>query len=165
MQISKETNKVKALVQEYNACQTVSTDSCCNLCLQDALDSATLSQILNPKICVFTPSKQELVHAYIMVKRSGEEIHMLEGEMENTLHYYEKRKDAIVVTLEYLQTQEQAFDRGAHALLHTLLEDTRQQLDKCRLLFSASSKELSLPCVSDEDSMSSADSEEDMDDI
>ena len=81
------------------------------------------------------------------------------------LHYYEKRKDAIVVTLEYLQTQEQAFDRGAHALLHTLLEDTRQQLDKCRLLFSASSKELSLPCVSDEDSMSSADSEEDMDDI
>ena len=118
MQISKETNKVKALVQEYNACQTVSTDTCCNLCLQDAHDSAALAQILNPKICVFTPSKQELVNAYIMVKRSGEEIHMLEGEMENTLHYYEKRKDAIVVTLGCLQTQEQAFDRGAHALLH-----------------------------------------------
>lgn len=52
MQISKETNKAKALLQEYNACQIVSTDSCCNLCLQDALDSTTLARTLN--LCFHT---------------------------------------------------------------------------------------------------------------
>lgn len=74
------------------------------------------------------------------------------------------RKDAITVTLELLWTQEQAFDRGAHAHLHTLLEDTRQQLDKCRLLFSLNFQELGLLCHSGENSMSSSDSEEDTDD-
>ena len=54
-QVARETKKIKALLQEYNASQAVA-GSTGSLTVADGLDSATLAQTLHPKLCVLTPT-------------------------------------------------------------------------------------------------------------
>ena len=160
VQVYKESKKIKALLQEYNACQAVagSTNS---FTLVDILDSSTLAKVLQPKLCALTPDKQELINTYIMAKRSEEEIHMLENEMENTTLYYENRT-AIIESILTTIKQECAYDRGTRALLLNVLEATNVQVVKCRRLFSVCLHRLQTSFL-DEDS-DSDDSESDSDD-
>ena len=51
IQITKQTQKLKTLLQEYNACHDAAGDSGGILSLSDVTDSAKLSQIINP--CFF----------------------------------------------------------------------------------------------------------------
>lgn len=159
-QISKETLKIKALVQEYNACQSVTGHTNC-LTLADALDSSTLAKILQPKLCEITPHRQELINAHCMLKRSSEEIQMLKSDMAHTVQYYENRKSVIMNTVTSID-QEHAYDRGARALLLSLLQATDLQVEKYRQLFSACLHQTQ-ESFFDEDS-DSADSYSDTDD-
>lgn len=159
-QISKETLKIKALAQEYNACQSV-TGHTNGLAIADALDSSTLAKILQPKLCEVTPHRQELINAYIMLKRSSEEIQMLKSDMTHTVQYYENRKAVIMNAITSIG-QEHAYDRGARALLLSFQQATDLQVDKCKQLFSACLHQTQESFV-DEDS-DSADSYSDTDD-
>ena len=86
-QVSKETRVLKALLQEYNACQAILTGNYSGLTLMDALDSSTLAHILHPKLCAYTPGKQEIINAYLIMTRSIEEIEMLQSEMQNIIYF------------------------------------------------------------------------------
>ena len=156
---------MKTLLQEYNACQAVS-GSINSLTLHDILDSSTLARLLQPKLCALTPDKQELINTYIMLKRTSEEICMLESEMANVTQYFEDRRDTIESTLMAIKP-ECAYTRGARALLLNLLQVTRLQVDKCRRLFSVCLHQLhsaSLP-EDDRDTEDSDSSSDDDDDI
>jgi len=52
-----------------------------------------------------------------MIKRSSEEISVLETEMENTTQYYLDRKNTLQKLLESFSQRGDAFGRGAVALL------------------------------------------------
>ena len=88
IQITKETQKFNALLQEYNTCHVATTGDCCTLSFADAIDSCKLAQILNPHSS-YSTAKQELIEAYLLLTRGGEEIHMLECDMKNVISYYE----------------------------------------------------------------------------
>ena len=103
--------KIKAWVQEYNAYQAVAGSTDC-LTLVDALESSTLAMILQPKLCAFTPHRQELISTYIMLKQRREEIETLKSDMANTILFNEDGRAAIVRSLASIG-QEGAYDRGA----------------------------------------------------
>ena len=142
-QVAREIKKIKALLQEYNACQAVAGSTCC-LTVADALDSAMLTQILHPKLCALTPDKQELINSYIMLTRRKEVVEMLKCDMSNVLHYYNDRKAIITSTIESFQ-QESDYSRGACNLLKDLLHATNLHMDVCRKSFSVCLHELETP--------------------
>ena len=118
VQISKETKKIESLLPEYNACQVViGGDSAPLLLLEEALDPSLLAAVLKPNSSLPFDSKRELIDAYIMMKRSSEEISMLDTEMENTTQYYLDRKNTLQKLLESFSQRGDAFGRGAVALL------------------------------------------------
>ena len=159
--MSKETRTLKALLEEYNACQTIATDGSSTLSLLDVLDPSTLAQILNPKLSVYKPGRQQIISAYIMLTRSHEEMEMLQSEMRNVVHYYETRVSAIKTIMDEPSRLETKYIRGAHALLHNMLIDTTVQLAKCKQLFAMC---LNAPAsVYSEDSSDSSNHDSDLD--
>ena len=132
VQVSKETRTLKALLEEYNACQTIATDGSSTLSLLEVLDLSTLAQVLNPKLSVYKPGRQQIISAYIMLTRSHEEMEMLQSEMKNVVHY---RVIAIKNIMDEPSRLEPKYIRGAHALLYNMLSDTTVQLAKCKQLF------------------------------
>ena len=78
LQISKETQKIKELLPEFNACHVV-VGKHEPLQLEEALDSSKLTTIVHPHS---SSSKRELiVHTLLYIKRAGEEISMVAMEM------------------------------------------------------------------------------------
>lgn len=134
VQLSKETRNLKVLLEEYNACQTISSESTLHpyLTMNDILESSTLAKMLNPTLTMYKPDRHEIINAYLMLTRSHEDMEMLQGEMENVLQYYDERVDANAIQKI---RDDCRLDRGAHALLHKMLGDTHQLLAKCRVLF------------------------------
>jgi len=100
VQISKETKKIKSLLPEYNACQVVIGGDSAPLLLLEALDPSLLAAVLKPNSSLPFVSKRKLIDAYIMMKRSSEEISMLDTEMENTTQYYLDRKNTLQKLIE-----------------------------------------------------------------
>ena len=170
IQISKETKKLKALLQEYNVCQAFDSDGFHgNLTIADVLDLQTLSEILHPKIGLYTQEKQELIDAYTLLQRSVEEIKMLESEMKNVICYYEHRKEALADTIHNFSEGNIALHRGACALLLNILESIKEQLDRFKQQFSLCSntknkmQSMYTPSCYDDSSDSSVDSDSDID--
>ena len=134
IQISKETSDIKRLLQEYNTCLMCTQEpSATPLSLDVALDPSILSA---QKKCdsIFSGPKQDIVEASLLLKRSNEEIELLEGEMKNTCQHYERKKSTITTELQKLQQKAGPFERGAIALLHTKLLEVDRYLDDCRKL-------------------------------
>ena len=129
LQISKETKTLKALLQEFNACQTVTTGNSSTLTMGDVLDSSILSQKLHPSLHGYTSDKQEIINAYLLMTRSGEELEMLQVEMKNVIEYYEDRASTIHNTMDST-----VCDRGACALLYNPYQDSLRRLKECRQL-------------------------------
>ena len=100
-QLSKETNAIKTLLQEHNAC---SNESCDEMTLSDAMDPSVIATKLE-QVGLATPTgissgkKREVIDAYLLVCRSSEEISMLEKEMHSIIHYYEERENVITYQL------------------------------------------------------------------
>ena len=130
LQISKETKTLKALLQEFNACQTVTTGNSSTLKMGDVLDSSILSQKLQLNLHGYTSDKQEIINAYLLMTRSGEELEMLQVEMINVIQYYKDRASAIHNTMDST-----VYDQGARALLYNLYQDSLRRLKEYRQLF------------------------------
>lgn len=161
-QLTKETRNLKGLLEEYNACKTISTGSNLpHLEITDVLESSSLAKILNPTLITYKPDRQEIINSYLMLTRSCEEIKMLQGEMENVLHYHEERIDSIQSIMD-----ENRQDRGAYAILHRMSDETHKLLAKCRVLFTPY---LSCPSAlyveSSSESLSESESSDDDSDI
>lgn len=152
------------MLQEYNACQDIATNgNHTTLALADILDSATLAQIVHPNLGAYTLDKRELIDTYVMLKRSSEEVQLLECEMSNTICYYEHRSNVISKAVGKFSDSESAYDRGACAVLLDLLQATDQQLNKCRELFKFCFDHDGLSLPLSDDNYDSCDSEVDDD--
>ena len=92
-QITKETKRVKALLDEYHACHVVDP-SLCELSLSQALDPIfvrTLLTSLSDVATAVTAEKLEAIQAYLMVSRSHEEVAMLKEDAKNVVSYYNRK--------------------------------------------------------------------------
>jgi len=85
--------------------------------LEETLDPSLLAAVLKPNSSLPFVSKRKLIDAYIMMKRSSEEISMLDTEMENTTQYYLDRKNTLQKLIDSFSQRGDAFGRGAVALL------------------------------------------------
>lgn len=133
VQISKETKNIKALLPVYNACQLVIGGGI-SVSMNEALDPFALSTVLHSKSSI-CKSKRELIDSYIMVKRSSEDILMLDIEMKNTIQYYENRKKTLLQLIASLSLREDPFGKGAVALLRKLCIEVDKQISECSELF------------------------------
>ena len=138
-QLSKETNAIKTLLQEHNAC---SNESCDEMTLSDAMVIATkLKQVgLATPTGISSGKKREVIDAYLLMCRSSEEISMLEKEMHSIFHYYEKRENVITYQLGLPCLNQ--FERGKKALLHILLKQNNELLMQTRQVCDLSNHQL-----------------------
>ena len=116
LQIAKETKNIKSLLPKYNACCLLAADSeNCNVYLdiKQALDPSELVALIQPGFPHASGAKRELIDSYIMMKRSLEEVEILESEMENTLHYYRSKREHLVKAATSYAEPKDSFTRGA----------------------------------------------------
>ena len=107
------------------------------LTLAEALDPSILSSTFSFSIPgqPFT-DRHDVIDAYIMMKRSSEEISLLDNEMKNTISHYSERERTILSHIELLHHSTDAYSRGAKALLYNLLLQVRKHLEECNTMFS-----------------------------
>ena len=70
-----------------------------------------------------------------MIKRSSEEISVLETEMENTTQYYLDRKNTLQKLIDSFSQRGDAFGRGAVALLQDVYLKVDRKITECTELF------------------------------
>ena len=134
LQITKETRKLKALLQEYNAYNTAVNDGYESLPIEDVLDSSKLAYVLNPKLSAYSADKKELIDAYLLLKRSIEEKELIQSEMKNVISYYEYRVKILSLAMSHLSQSNVDYKRGGCALLAHLHKDAVQHLLQSRKL-------------------------------
>lgn len=100
-----------------------------------------------------------------MMKRSKEELELLESEMEYTEHHYTMKIQAIDNTVAMLSQRDDRYARGAVALLLKLRVETNEQISLCTQLFAIRKQKTLQPTLIDEnDSESETESESSSDD-
>ena len=138
MQISKETMKVKSLLPQFNTCLlAVEGPDSTGLLLEEALDPVLLSTMIQPSVSFCSKSKQHLIEALVMTKRSKEEMSMIEKEMRKTTKYYLNKHEVVQLLIKkYSEEEVLEFGRGAVSLLQNYSCTIDEQLKKCSKLFS-----------------------------
>ncbi len=133
-QITKETRGVQCLVAEYNATQECPEE---NILTAEALDPSKLQlrlqlmgvQAMGTKV----EERQEIIQAYLTLKRSCEEITLLREDVKNVVAYYEDLKTIVSCEISQLDLQLDSQSRGKMALLHCLLVNIKQKLKQGRI--------------------------------
>ena len=137
--ITKETKKAKELLEEYNA-------TCLQLDIGREQSPLQLQEILpiNSEfwqtfpLAKYTTSrgvpwntKRDVIQAFLLKKRSEEELQLLEDAMQNVLEYWSNRIAAITGEIERLQENDNSqFNVGAINSLRHLLWEAELQLSK-----------------------------------
>ena len=102
-----------------------------DLSLQMVMDPSFLAH--SSKKCLKDEDHQEAIEAYLMVRRSEEDVIMLENEAQNVVHFYEDKKKAILTAMEQASDGENlALSLGAKCLLHELLLEVDDLLVKAQ---------------------------------
>ena len=138
VQISKETKKIKVLIPDYNTCRTIQGEAM--ISLQEALDPVALSQTMYSESLHPSKSRQEITDAYLMIKRTTEEISMLRNDIFHTIKYYDDLKNAVEKALLPLSVEQDCFSRGAVSLLKSKKEQIqrmKEELDRMNSSFQA----------------------------
>ena len=127
--ISKETRKAKELLEDYNATCAQIDDSYCPTLLADLLqtDSTFWKSVCNSEDEVPWDTKQSIIQAYLLMKRSKEELKLLRGDMQNIIAYWSNRIVSISVTIEQLHKLSDKFSIGAISSLKQLLWEATLQ--------------------------------------
>lgn len=134
VQIKKEAEKIKMLLNEYNMIHAATTGDRI-LSVTDVFHSNILFKVLNTKFGTYSKEKQELIEAYLLLCRSSEELELLNCDMHNAIMYYENRIEIInaaIIDNQQDGAQHVQFKSGAHALLLHLKLQAEQELAKLR---------------------------------
>ena len=103
--------------------------------MKQALNPTELAGLIPSSSSLASGPKRVLVDSYIMMKRSKEEVDLLEREMESTQHHYTKKIQAIDSTVAMLSKRDDKYAKGAVALLLKLRVEASEQLLHCTQLF------------------------------
>lgn len=123
--ISKETNRARQFLDEYNA--ILQAEGC--------FAPVPVSEVLSlsskfwydegmQKGCEKVPLsiQKEIIDAYLRTKRTNEEIKLVEQEMRNVIEYLHRKREIITNQINtYQKCDEDMFNKGAISLLHKLL--------------------------------------------
>ena len=124
MQINKESSKIQSLLKEYNTCELASDPHAKSLSMSDIFNTSILEDQLKQLgtwCSVASGEKREIIDSYLMLCRSKEEISMLKEDADNCVAYYKNRNGVILEEVRKRSLKTSLFDKGAVALLHTLL--------------------------------------------
>ena len=137
--IAKETKTVKKLLEDYNIASSVVTAS---------FTPHTLSDILSPESnfwqgltfsthCKDIPwnVQKDIMSAYVLIKRTEEELSLLNEEMENVLSYCIQHKECILHQLDGIKNNESQYTNGIISLLHKLLWEVELYHSKAMATF------------------------------
>ena len=110
--------------------------------------------------------KREVINAFLLIKRSEEDLNLLNAEMERVLQYYVQRKECIVHELDTMKDEPQSlYTSGVMALLHKLLWEVELHHSKAVTVFTQinssvhTSSTSSGSDTSESDSISTSDNE------
>ena len=137
-QVTNETKRLRVLLEEYNICQLIVNSSSTQITLDEALDPIVLSSKLGVHADT-TVSKphQDIIEAYLQMKRSNEEILLLEKEMANTIQFYAEQQKSLLTLIDQMKqgriSESNPFSRGAIALLHALFQRRDKLFQECRM--------------------------------
>ena len=135
-QVTSETKRLRTLLEEYNICQLVVNGSSTQITLDEALDPEVLSSKLHADTTSSKPH-QDILEAYLQMKRSNEDIVLLESEMANTIHFYAEQRKVLLMLIDQMKqaqiSESNPFSRGAIALLHSLFRRIDKLHQECRL--------------------------------
>ena len=79
--------------------------------------------------------KKDIIHSFLLVQRSAEEMSMLKLEMKETLNYWLQRIDIIKIFLSNIESVDQ-FARGSQCLLMRMLSECQCHYDRAYSYFS-----------------------------
>ena len=133
VQIKKETEELRMLLQEYNILHAATTgDHYNNISLGDILDSNKLVEILNPKFRAYSKKKQELIETCLLQCRGAEELELIKCDMHNAMIYNDNRIKVLTSAIDNPQDVAHQFKSGACALLFDLKLQAQEELAKLR---------------------------------
>lgn len=143
--ITKETKRVKTLLEDYNSAlfelQTgdlpVSMSEILSLSSDFWADHLTSNQTDSQQIPL--KAKEEITQAYFMIQRSDEEITLLRADMLATIKYWSRRRAIITDKLVQLATgssSENLYLRGSKCLLQRLRWDAELHQVRATAMFS-----------------------------
>lgn len=166
--ISKETQKVKELLEEYNAtCAHINEYYCpqviCNVLQTDSDFWRSVSDSQETK-GVPWDTQRDIIQAFLMMKRSEEELKLLIDAMQNILAYWSDRMKSILVAIEELQNLTDQFSIGAVSCLKQLLWEATLQHSRANDVCENMVKEDTSVLEYDSDSVSEASNSDDDDD-
>ena len=115
MQISRETNKLRKLVMEYN----LRASPAIELTVEMAFDPQNTLSITH-STTLSLRQRHNVIQAYLRKKRSEEEIELLEIEMKRVLEYLLQKEDHLRCACVELVQNTNQFSRGAHNVLSNM---------------------------------------------
>lgn len=140
-QITKETRRIKSLLEDYSASLSPTESPIESILLSDALDPSAIEHRLQTLGIWFqtvaSGEKREVMDAYLMLCRSNEDLSMLKEEAQNTVTYYEERKYSLLKAIEHLSSNIDTYSRGITAILHQMLAVSCVKLKQCHQVVQA----------------------------
>ena len=168
--ITKESKKTKHLLEEYNATSSQLTDDYVPVSLSEVFSTTSdFWQSLAPNAhrssSVPWNTQRDIVQASLIIRRSNEELKLLEQEMGNVISYWKRQRECITTQLQHMENADAdvQFNKGARCLL-------TKQLLKAELFYkravSSFSKVIVIPdpMSSDNNPMDVFDDDNDVDD-
>ena len=153
--ISKETNRARQFVDEYNA--ILQAEGCFTpVPVSEALSLSSKFWYDEgmQKGCKKVPLsiQKEIIDAYLRTKCTNEEIKLVEQEMRNVIHYLHRKIETITnQNNTYQKCDEDMFNKGAIFLLHKLLWEV--ELSEAKAVACFSRMEDQMVCHGMEDQM------------
>ena len=134
--INKQTEKLKALLSEYN--KLVSADDC--IAWEDVTNLASSFWLQDDNLQSVVPRSIQLqaINLSSNFHRALEELHLLDEEMINVLIHHLQDHAVLTNSIRSLEHSSSQFDRGSLCLLHLRLFDCIDEIKACVVSFSKS---------------------------
>ena len=119
--VSKETNRARQLLSDYNAVSSEISPSFSPLLLSDVLspddDIWKQHEWHHTNSTVPSSLKKDITDSYLHMKRCEEEQKLLTAEMQNTLEYWSKRAVRVKQKIDAARCNSDQYSRGVTSLL------------------------------------------------
>ena len=132
-QITQQTKKLKVALGYYNAASVVLDPSCSPVSFSAITSTDSSFWRTSFSDCRKAPSdvQHDLIHNYLLLKRSGEELELLKQDVDNTLRYYSFESKVLLELLQQLECQSSsAYLNGCAAMLKQRLMQVHQLIGK-----------------------------------
>ena len=135
--ISKETNKAKQLLQDYNSVSSAISPTFTPVSLMDILspDTDMWQSTQNTASTVPLNLRKDIADAYFLKERCKEELEILTDDMQNALAYWDLQKSLIKQSMEMHRANLSLHSKGAVSLLHRKLCEIELMHSRARASF------------------------------